>query len=281
VIRFNVAPILLCSFFCCFNENMLLGQNAGFIPGDAFFSSTLSEEKVSNMTGPEVEFDFEYPKWQDFGGYYGFARIKVTGIPDKSISDFKKLYHGLRRHSPKNIIEYYEDGRKVTNEIDPFMVLIYNKDTDFSKVRIGLKFNENWNKFPDDALSRDSERAKARITLSGEQSNFLGRPSYTSFLQSYEEIQNDLRNAELVPALSIQLPEVSGWAVHGAPLLSPVQCEFSSVQFVILESEDLKRIFNKRQNSKFYVISEEGCFVHEWKKRKLTSESFDFGKVGK
>ena len=246
-----------------------------------FFLLTLSEEKVTNMSGPDVEFDFEYPKWTNFGSYYGFARIKVMGVPDESISDFRKLYHSLRRHSAKTIIEFYRNGKKTSYESDPFVVLIYNKDVDLSKVRIGLKFNENWNKFPDKALSKTSERAKSRFALTGEQSSLYRRPLYTSFLQSYEAIQHDLGRADLVPGLSVKLPENSGWAIHGAPLLTPVECDFSSVQFVILHTDGIKPCFNRRPTLPFYVINDEGCFVHGWKKRKLTTEKFDFDETDK
>jgi hypothetical protein len=126
-----------------------LGNNNLFLPGHAFFPTTLTAEQAAGLnadpTNPSI---FEYSSLggyeEAFCGYAGYARAKIPSLDEPFVANLKRAYARLREYEPRQLTETARDGQKKLVETNPMRVLFYRHDFEFPKFRLGLQYNENW-----------------------------------------------------------------------------------------------------------------------------------------
>ena len=119
-------------------------HNNYFLPGDAFFSVSLTRDVVRDwMSNDGTDFDFNYSRFDGqfmACGNIGYTKLNVTGIDDNFRSALAEAYWRFTRGVYPEFQEVdYETGKQ--RQTNAVVALIYNKDFDGI---LGLKYNENW-----------------------------------------------------------------------------------------------------------------------------------------
>jgi hypothetical protein len=119
-------------------------HNNFFLPGDSFFSVTITREVIkewANLTESEVEFlysrlDGEFSPT----GNLGYTKLSLLGV-DKdfrdSLSEAYWRYTALQRP----VFRLDDDSQVSFRQINGVVALIYNRDFEGP---LGLKFNQDW-----------------------------------------------------------------------------------------------------------------------------------------
>lgn len=137
-----VAAVL---FVCSARAN-----NNFFLPGDAFFSTRLTEDKLDRLKpdakdGPVFEYSslggYEFA----FCGYAGYYRARFAKVDQPFIDNLKRAYRHVRKnYEQKTLLEDEQDGKKTLEETNGVGVLFYPPEFEFPKFQLGLQYNENW-----------------------------------------------------------------------------------------------------------------------------------------
>ncbi len=133
-------------FFLC---RLSLGNNNLFLPGDAFFPTLITEEKLAGLSAdrqhPSI---FEYSSFGGyegaFCGYAGYQCAAILEMDNAFIENLRTVYSKIRKYDSKRLIEVERDGKRVLEETNGIRVLFYPKDFKFPKFKIGLRYNEDW-----------------------------------------------------------------------------------------------------------------------------------------
>jgi hypothetical protein len=129
--------------------------NYSFTPGDAFFSTTLTQKVVDAFPlGDEpVEFQYLYPSSGHVRGFAGFHVLRLEGKTSVIKSRMAVAYRELRESFPATYSTIKEeDGKERKFEDNGFAVYIYNRGIDWTKQRLAIRYNENWFSPPESAL---------------------------------------------------------------------------------------------------------------------------------
>ncbi|MEM1444033.1 MAG: hypothetical protein AAGF67_16920 [Verrucomicrobiota bacterium] len=119
-------------------------HNNYFLPGDAFFSVTLTLEVIREWMGNETsEFDFLYSRYDgDFMacGNIGYSKLQVRGIDENFRTSLTEAYW---RYARQELPLYRLESRdpEELSQTNGVVALIYNADFDGP---LGLKLNEDW-----------------------------------------------------------------------------------------------------------------------------------------
>ena len=120
----------------------LQAHNNYFLPGDAFFSVSLSRKTIREWSANKSDtFTFEYRRFDGAFmacGNIGYTKLQVTGIDENFRTALAEAYW---RYEENPI--YRQDGEEddELTQINSVVALIYNAD--FSGP-LGLKLNEDW-----------------------------------------------------------------------------------------------------------------------------------------
>ena len=136
-----------------FATTFVHAHNNLFLPSDAYFSTAGSKEFLKALDKGE-ELSISYARYSTSFmacGYAGLENALIEGLP-------KSTRHNLQSTLLKLFKE--EAGKARTREtnsghVSYFPILIYNKDFDFSKYPVALKFNENFEKEQTQKAQRD------------------------------------------------------------------------------------------------------------------------------
>jgi hypothetical protein len=123
------------------------GNNNLFLPGDAFFPTELTAEKLNQLQkADEPEFDYSsFDGYEGaFCGYAGYSRAKIRAVDRAFIGNLINVYAEIRELSPKHLVETRRDGKTVLEETNGIRVLFYPANFEFPKYRLGLRYNEKW-----------------------------------------------------------------------------------------------------------------------------------------
>lgn len=143
---------ILCMLFLA--PGSLLAHNTFFLSGDAFFCSALTQEFAEYLSS-EKDPVFPYSRLDQgssFCGNAGYESLQVKALDPQIRKDFRQLYADLRRYHPKKLNIWFAESKKDSKklnvehqeEMNPFIVLIYNEDYDLNEYGIGYKYNEDW-----------------------------------------------------------------------------------------------------------------------------------------
>lgn len=236
--------------------------NIGFMPGDAFFHSRLTQA-VAESASPEKPLTLSYdppPFSGGFGGYAGFQKLEITGVSHSMTNSLKEVYSELRKFKAKELrVDVSPEGVEVPVETNGFHLFVYPRDAEWKIQRFGLKYNENWMDLPEDAFAGANREGFARVPAE----------VYSPFVRHYCAVAEDWKYCRRFAALPVTVPDSIGWGLLHTPINVPVSISADDVQIVILRFEVLRMYFNCKNRSDFFCITKHGSEHWRWCKRGL------------
>jgi len=122
-----------------------LATNYYFLPGDAFFSVSISQAKMEEWTadtGDKLELEYARFDGQFFAcGDLGYSALTVEGVTPAFRQALAEAYWRFVDFTPPVYREEGSPGKSVLEQINNVVALVYNKGGAYTP---GLKFNENW-----------------------------------------------------------------------------------------------------------------------------------------
>ncbi|MCH2183514.1 MAG: hypothetical protein MK108_16060 [Mariniblastus sp.] len=128
-----------------------LANNNYFIAGDAFFYFEIDRAEWEELkSGQLTKLEYDRPPHLSsaFCGYAGHSHLDIGSQSPELRDRLLAAITTMKQTYPSNVVQidnpYGTDPEKVDTEGNKIRVFVYNKDFDFSKYRIGLKYNETW-----------------------------------------------------------------------------------------------------------------------------------------
>ncbi len=214
------------------------GSNNYFLPGDAFFHATLTQESVEALTKQKmprvVDYSFQDTFEGAFCGYAGYSRARVPAMNDKFVANLKWTYDHIRETDGRELresrtsdgIELYE-----TNGLHMFLVRD-DFDLSDSRLQLGLKYNENW---------------------IAETKKFVGHARLCCFVDTAEAVEACWVNGPRFPGLEVKLPAAK--PETGQPIDEPIEIQ-GKVKAIVMQAGPLKPYFQRDEDCFIYVVSE-------------------------
>ena len=236
------------------------GAIVRFMPGEAFFSSRLTEDSLAELK--QSQDGVRFVRWRGspilsggLGGFAGFSRLALAGMTQDDVDRLQRLYIRLRHDYPKEVvIETDERGAVVTQEeLNGFHLLVYNRSFDPVTFRIGLKYNERWMSLPESAVGPPHTG-----------SFFRGVPAvvYYPFVRGSDAIIADWKDAANVEPLKVKAPEGVFWARTGPENDAAVAGDFADLQFIIVADGELDYVFEQKPAAEFWRV--QGSEIHRF-----------------
>lgn len=248
--------------------------NVAFMPGDAFFHAKLTSDFVESLPKDGGNLTLVYspvPMAGGFGGYAGFERMEIKGVPARMTSALRGLYRKLRRDYAKIVrVNVDANGKEVAKETNGFHLFVYNRDVkwklEWHDQKIGIKYNEHWTDLPPEAITPSESRP----------SGFFGGPAieYESFIETYAAVVEDWENARRFPELKVDIPKGIPWGLTGPEIMEPVSVDAKNIQLVICPDDSLKLYFQRKRDVEFFAVTVEGVKRFTWTKEGLVSEKY-------
>lgn len=241
--------------------------NRGFMPGDAFFHSRLSQATSRRLVeDSDMILSFSRPATAipSFCGFAGYWRIRLPDESRELARNLKILYDDLRKDIPRELREYVnEDGKTDIREVNGFHLFVYNREFDPLAWKIGLRYNENW---VQDESSFGGSQATTRLEF---------------FVSDPKAVVVDWRDSPLIPPLRTRCPPIPkrdmsipwGNGIAGKQILEPVELD-GDIQVIVTDTEDLRSYYRGSKNVRFFSVTNDGIKVFERQKGELQSEDW-------
>lgn len=213
--------ILICGTTCA--------NNNGFLPGDAFFPTTLTSDDVGRLDAKNANslvFDYSPLGGYEmaFCGYAGYFRARLPNLGDEFIRNLRKAYNHVREnYEDRKLIEVRSNGKTTLKETNGMRVLFYPQEFEFPKHKLGLQYNEAW---VEEVMKFGHSRGLMRLCC---------------LVPDPDAIMESWRDAKDVPALQAELPKVELKPVPET--LEPITIRVP-VKAYVLDSRPLIRYFN-------------------------------------
>ena len=217
---------ILSSLLLVSSSLLVSAHNNLFFPGDAFFSSTVGLD--DSFKKKEVSLQYEPVSGTPMAcGTAGCHTLKVKNISAQmqtNLEKVNKLVHG------KYMKQSAED-----RELNKFFhILVYNRNTDVTKMVLGNRYNEDW-------ASLQTEKAKK------------GHAMYPGFTEK-DLIINDWMLAKKIKGLSLTKGPKTLDAEDGVE--EAIEVEAKDIVFVYVVAPDLNKIATRDFGTRFFVIGE-------------------------
>lgn len=125
---------------------ILDAHNNYFLPGDSFFSTSLTQKDVEALEGKDFKsIKIEYQRLDNrfmACGNLGYDRLELTNVNQSFRKNLLTAYQWVRAREKPVFIKTTEEKKEKFIEWNPVVALIYNKG--HVAYPLGLKFNENW-----------------------------------------------------------------------------------------------------------------------------------------
>jgi hypothetical protein len=237
-----------------------------FIPGDAFFHTSLTQSDVDRLASEDGPLLFSYSSsphdGMGFGGNVGFFTLEVADAPRRVADDLKSLYYSVRRTEAKKELVWF-DSKGVERkrlESNGLPTLVYPACYDWSTQRIGLKYNETWFDRTPHGVEDTTPPGQFRVSVA------KTHAFYVPFIKGADAILEDWRFATRYDALPCKIPENSNWHVTGPRLTTPaLKVSIKDVQIVVLTDSDYKQYYDRLDSAEFFVITEAGIKKMEFR----------------
>lgn len=139
--------ILAALLTCCLVVLPATGHNNYFLPGDAFFSVSISQQLIEQWSdSKEKSFTFRYSRFDGefFAcGNIGYGSLSVEDITPELRAALAEAYWHFVSGTRPIYREEGDDGESKLEQVNSVVALIYPKSFDL-KLPLGLKFNEDW-----------------------------------------------------------------------------------------------------------------------------------------
>lgn len=265
----SMAYALVCFVFLPLNTslgqttpNHLLVSDFGKIvmhlDGDAFFPARLLEKAVDMpANSPLVFYHINVPGSAfSLACTYGTTSVSVTGRVDVIRSQLSCVYSAIRNSNPKIVqINKAPGGEVVYSEKNGPVILIYDKDFDYTNCRLGLKYNPGWwtcsveEMDPNGILVDDSSLPYLNLTGTNkhtiEEWKYAGKLPYINIMRTSRWSRGD--------HVSI------GWRGE----VSSSDCIF----IVLCPPHNLADFADRKIGAKLYVVEEQSIREYEFSRK--------------
>ncbi|MCC7423660.1 MAG: hypothetical protein IT428_25615 [Planctomycetaceae bacterium] len=124
-------------------------NNNLFLPGDAYFPTSITAEFVARLKMEKAEaVVFRHNSYVDGGffcGYAGYEQARVAKADADFLANLAKAYRIVRSDiEPRTLREDTTDGKVVQIETNPVRVMFYPESFEFPRFILGLQYNEKW-----------------------------------------------------------------------------------------------------------------------------------------
>lgn len=231
-----VGVITVAGSVCVANNNL-------FLPGDAFFPTELTKADVEELqTVKTGDRKFLYSNYSNAGfgcGFAGYSHAVIPGVDDQFAKNLASVYSIIRESEKRELIETKTDGKTELVETNGIRVLFYPPNFKFPKHRLGLRYNENW---VAETVKFGHDRNHVRLCC---------------LISDQDAVSQSWRDAELIPGLTVQLPDVPLKPVPKTK--SPVVVR-GPVKAIVIGSNTLKDLFqyNPDDYLTIYVVDSKG-----------------------
>ena len=232
--------------------------NRGFMPGDAFFHSVLTQDTCTRLADSEsASLRFVRPKGESIAscGYAGYWALQLPKGSAPLVKNLDSLYADLRRYSWRELSEYTDsEGNTRQVETNGFHIFAYNKDFDPLRHEIALRYNENWVQ---------------------DESSFGPHPKITrleSFIIDRVAFSKDWRDAADVPPLKTTCPAIPDQEKRmklgmGNKMIDEPVVATGEVQIILTTSGDFRQYLQRRNGATFYSVTNAGVKKYTVKQR--------------
>lgn len=240
-----------------------------FVPGDAYFRSELTEERIKCLeAGSEFAWTYRMPDWLEpeipkLRTFAGVPTLKTVDIPKSTSNSLVALYRSLRNTHPKQIEEVTQDGKvRESREINGFPIFMYSSSYNASKFGLGLRYNEAWPQI--------TELARKRQRLTPQE-------FYQPISKNHELIIKEWQWAHKVDGFPCQPLPDEDWQETFDPLMPykfPVIAKGVDLQFIVCESRNVEATMNDKPYHAFNCVFQDKVIRH------ATVSNADLGGVG-
>ncbi|MEO1527159.1 MAG: hypothetical protein AAFX06_17095 [Planctomycetota bacterium] len=222
-------------------------NNTYFTPGDAFFYCEIEQAEWKRLKSGQLKvLKYDRPEYLPFAfcGYSGCEFLDISGLPASFRENVITAIEMMKEKHPTEWITQEDPNGgffgapppKTKVEANKIRVFIYERSFDFSKHRIGLKYNEDWPRW-----------AKDR----GYEMNHF---KYDFFISDAQAIAESWQFGVDVAPLELKLPQPQRGYVE-----SPVAPNVAKIKFLIappIEINSLAYPVEATEHS-CYVVTEE------------------------
>lgn len=207
--------------------DLAIANNNLFLPGDAFFPTTLTRADIEQLQSlPSEERTFTYSSLGGyegaFCGYAGYNRAKIIAADDAFVENLHTVYNKIREWEPRELYEITRKGKTDLIETNGIRVLFYRNDFEYPRWELGLRYNENW---VEEAVKFGHKAEHIRLCC---------------LVQDPDAVAFSWRDATRIAGLDVQVPDIQ---------LKPVPAEETpiiirgDVKAIVIGSHDLKDFF--------------------------------------
>lgn len=239
---FRIFPLAVISLLIA---SPCAANNSYFIPGDAFFYCEIDQSEWSQLQSGQLNF-LEYDRPEEmpvfFCGYTGYKKLDLSNLSTRCRSRLLTAVASMKKRYPSRLLELDREEHDLpdTNGIkekepNKIRVFIYNRSFDYSKFRIGLKYNESW---IDYATQRGFKREHFQ---------------YDFFVPTVKGITESWRMGSAVPPLNANLPSSNQGSLSNA-----IKIDVSQVMFLVCPPVSFESLCFPSRDSKLecYAVTE-------------------------
>ena len=184
--------VFLCLLF--FQLPSASANNNWLLPGDAFFPTVLTQADILALQANlDERYEFHYSNFDTFPlafcGNAGFQRVVIESVDKAFVANLAAAYKAIRETQPRELVEELTNGKKNLKETNGIRVLFYPEAFDFSKHKLGLRYNENW---VEELVKAGYQRDHVRLCC---------------MLSSRDAVMVSWRDAKQVAALELTIPK--------------------------------------------------------------------------
>lgn len=117
-----------------------------------------------------------------FCGYAGYGIGIVQEVDNPFATNLADVYTHLRSYQPRELREILINDKVLVEETNGMQVLFYPADFDFTKRRLGLRYNEQW---IDEATKFGHERKYLRYC------SLVNDPEAGEFVELVDDLEDD------------------------------------------------------------------------------------------
>lgn len=234
--------------------SILVANNNLFLPGDAYFPTVLTKPDIESMllakSGTRT---FRYSNLEGydgaFCGYAGYLNATIPAVDDAFARNLERVYAEIRLTEGRILRESTNAGKPELVETNGIRTLFYPAEFTFPAGHdLGLRYNEGW---VSEVMKFGHPRSSIRMC---------------TLIPDRNALEREWRDAEVVPALKVSLPDVPLKPVPETT--APVMVE-GSVKAIVIGSHSLKELYHLKRHKwlsfTVYVVDSKGIttFVNE------------------
>lgn len=243
----------------------------GYLPGDAYFKIKIPLNDVENLislspyeteeylssgsepTVKEITFEYDPPKISlanDARRLVGFHKCRVTDFNAEADAYFQLAIMLASEHSDRRFQNAYQDEGGIDES--EITVLIVNRDFQFDKFRLLVRYNDIWNF---DALPPEEKNVFQKLAVQD-----FGRLLYQPHVWHPEAVIEDGYHSREVSSLKVTFPQFAD-NLEALPVdETALEISFEEIAIVVVPTRNLFEIFKDPIEQTLYIAKRDGLY---------------------